>query len=104
MAEEAEQVQIQGGQEQARTQIVLKTDERSIHLEPERERKFAAKSSDWHRRLGEDSSMGCTLGGHRDGSAANWDIWVLRSRQFAYPFAADIVPTMFDELMSWNRL
>ena len=26
-----------GGQEQARTQIVLKTDERSIHLEPERE-------------------------------------------------------------------
>jgi hypothetical protein len=30
------------------TQIILKTDERSIHLEPEREGKFAAKSSDWH--------------------------------------------------------
>ena len=29
-------------------QIILKTDERSIHLEPEREGKFAAKSSDWH--------------------------------------------------------
>jgi hypothetical protein len=35
------------------------------------------------RGLGEDSSMGCTLGGHREGCAANWDIWVLRSRQFA---------------------